>query len=305
VVKTTKNQHYVFQAYLRAWAENDLIYCLRDGKVFHPNLAGVACERFFYRLQELTPKELELVENFFREHPSESLKTAQRDFMFLYFFPTRLKKQLGDAVHPELLAALDKLIAEGEEDYHQRVEDDLLIFLRQMLTGSTDFYTDDEQAARFLNALCIQFMRTKQVREAAVNQIGTNFKSCDVRRMMGVLCPLMAMAVGQSLYVDRKKFKLVLLDNDTDTPFITADQPIINLQATHTGKPPEELELFYPLSPRKAMLLLESSSKRSEFLLGAASVNNYNMMMVKNSHQQVFSNSKGYLNSIKCVVGLT
>jgi hypothetical protein len=102
-----------------------------------------------------------------------------------------------------------------------------------MLAGNTDFYSDDEQAAQFLYALCVQFTRTKQAREAAVAQIGTDFHGCDVRRVMSVLSVLMATALGQGLYRDRKEYRLLLLDNNTDTPFITADQPIINLQATH------------------------------------------------------------------------
>jgi hypothetical protein len=121
--------------------------------------------------------------------------------------------------------------------------------------------------------------------------------------MMGVLAPVAAMAVAHSLYIDKNKFKLVLLDNNTQTPFLTADQPIVNLHCNHTGKPPEKLELYYPHSPRKAMLMLESSSSRGDFPLSGVSVNGYNLMMVKNSYQQVFSNSKEYLNSIKDAVG--
>jgi len=93
-----------------------------------------------------------------------------------------------------------------------------------------------------------------------------------------------------------------LLDNDTDTPFITADQPIINLEATHTGKPPDRLEFFYPLSPRRAMLLLELLTRQNDFPISAVSVNHYNMMMVQNSYEQVFSNSEEYLSSIRNVV---
>lgn len=297
-----RNQHYVFQAYLRPWAERGLIYCLREGQIFRPNLTGVACERFFYRFQDLTPEELQLIERVFSNHPSEGLKAAQKDFMSLYSFPTKLRGHLSGGADPRLLDALDKAIAEGEEDYHQKIEDSLLVFLKKMLEGNTDFYSDNEQSASFLYFLCVQYMRTKRVREAAVGQIGADFRGCDVRRMMSVLAPVAAMAVAHSLYIDKNKFKLVLLDNDTETPFLTADQPIVNLHYTHTGKPPEKLELYYPLSPRKAMFLLESSSSRGDFPLSAVSVNNYNVMIVKNSYEQVFSNSQEYLNSINNVV---
>ena len=45
------------------------------------------------------------------------------------------------------------------------------------------------------------------------------------------------------------------------------------------------------------MLLLESSSRRDDFPLSAVSVNNYNVMMVKNSYEQIL-NSEEYLSSI-------
>jgi hypothetical protein len=297
-----KNQHYVFRAYLKPWSEDEKVYCLREGKIFPANLDGVACERFFYRLQDLTPEEVELIEKSLIEGASEPLKAIQRNFLSLHSFAPRLKKQMSDDVDPTYVSTLERMIAEGHEDYHQHIEDRLLVFIRRMLAGETDFYSDDEQAAKFIYALCVQFTRTKQVREAAVAQIGADFRGCDVRRVMSVLAPLMAMGIGQSLYRDRQQYKLLLIDNDTDTPFITADQPIINLQATRTGEPPEKLEFLYPLSPRKAMLLLESSSKRGGFPLSAVSVNSYNMMMVENSCEQVFSNSREYLYSIKNMI---
>lgn len=217
-------------------------------------------------------------------------------------FPTRLRKQLGRDADPKLLSTLEKVIAQGQEDYHQRIEDDLLGFLQQMLAGTVDFYSDSAQAARFLHGICVQYTRTKRTIEAAIDVIGSEFNGCDVRRVMGALSPLMAMAVGHSLFIDREKFKLVLIDNDSDTPFITADQPVVNLQAGYTRKPPEKFELFFPLSPKRAMLLLETSSKREEFPIGPSSVNSYNMMMAMNSHEQIFSNSKEYLNSIRGLI---
>jgi len=301
--KKKRNQHYVFQGYLRPWTKRGLIYCLREGQIFCPNLTGVACERFFYRLQDVTPEEFKLVEGLFKDHPSESLKAALKHFMSIYAFPIKVRKQLAHKIEPRLQSALDGVIAEGEEDYHQKIEDTLLHFIERMLAGDTDFYSDGEQLANFLYALSVQFTRTKQMREAVVRQVGADFRGCDVRRMTSVLLPLAALAVAHSLYIDKNKFKLVVLDNNTDTPFLTADQPIINLQYTHTGQPPEKFEFYYPLSPKKAMLLVELSSTLGDTPLSAVSVNNYNVTMVKNSYEQIFSNSEDYLNSIKNVVG--
>ena len=73
-----------------------------------------------------------------------------------------------------------------------------------------------------------------------------------------------AMRFADSLYRRRDQFKLVLLDNETGVPFITGDQPIINVHAAGSEAPPERL--FYPLSPKRAMMLLELAAERSTAL---------------------------------------
>jgi Protein of unknown function (DUF4238) len=297
-----RNQHYVFQGYLRPWADRGLIYCLREGRVFHPNLTGVACERYFYRLQDLTPSETKLVEEMFSDHPSDTLKALQKHFMSLYSLPTKLRKQLSSRAQPKRSSALDQMIAEGQEDYHQRIEDDLLVFIGKMLAGDTDFYSDAEQAANFLHSLCVQFTRTKRTIEAVVELVGEVFRGRNTRRMMSVLGPLMAIALAQGLFVEREDFKLLVVENNTKTPFITTDQPIINLHFTNTREPPQEFEFYYPLSPAKAMFLVKKSSRRGDLPFEDFSVNTYNTMMLTNSYQQVFSNSEEYLKSIKNVV---
>lgn len=217
----------------------------------------------------------------------------------MYSLAPRLRKRVDSTANPGFIGALDELVANGEEEYHQRIEDDLLVFIRRMLAGDSAFYSDSAEAARFLYAICVQYTRTKRMRETTVLHIGEKYKGCDVRRMISVLSPLLAISIGYSLYADRQRYKLMLVDNNSDTPFITTDQPIINIQAPDSGDLPDKLEFFYPLSPKRAMLLLELSSKRADFPVTAISVNHYNMAMVKNSYEQVFSDSGEYLNSIK------
>lgn len=297
-----KRQHYVFRAYLRPWSNKDKIYCLRDGKIFFSDLMGVACERFFYQLQDLTPVEIDFIERLLIKDSPEYQKKAQREFLAVYSLIPQMKKRLEGRMDAALASRIDELMVNAGEDLHQLIEEQLLIFLRLMLDGHTDFYQDDAQAAQFLHTLCVQYTRTKQVREAMLSQFGSTVDGCDVHRLWSVLSPLVAMNIGQSLYIDRRDFKLVLLDNPTDTPFVTADQPIINLHASFDRNRIEKLEFFYPLSPRRAMLLLEASNSRGGSPLSAISVDSYNILMAQNSYEQVFSNSEEYLNSIKNVI---
>jgi hypothetical protein len=296
-----KLQHYVFQAYLKPWSNNEQIYCLREGKIFPSNLRGVACERFFYALQDLTPDEVKLIEETLIDKSSEPLRRHQKYFLDLCLGLLKIKKNVLNHPDSGFTSVVEELVTNAREDYHQIVEDDLLPFLNLMLEGNTDFYLENAQAAKFLYALSVQFTRTKQVRETAAQQIGSTFNGCDIRRVISVISDIIAMGIGQSLYIDKDQFKLILIDSDTD-PFIASDQPIINLHATFDGKPPGKLEFFYPLSPHKAMLLVEASSKKVSSLVSAVSVNNYNILIAQNSHEQVFSNSEEYLNTIRHVI---
>ena len=61
---------------------------------------------------------------------------------------------------------------------------------------------------------------------------------------------ILAVNMGLNLWLERSDSDIVLLQNDSDVPFITADQPIINLAANPTEtEPPTDWDLYYPLSP--------------------------------------------------------
>ena len=61
------------------------------------------------------------------------------------------------------------------------------------------------------------------------------------------------MVFADALHRRRDQYKIVLLDNATEIPFITGDQPIFNIHTTfHSGIAPERLERFYTLSPTRA-----------------------------------------------------
>ena len=179
-MKKKKKQHYVFRAYLRPWSNKDKIYCLRDGKIFFPDLMGVACERFFYQLHDLTPVEIDFIERVLIKDSPDYQKKIQREFLAVYSLIPQMKRRLEGRIDSALASRIDELMVNAGEDLHDLIEEQLLIFLRLMLDGHTDFYQDDAQAARFLHALCVQYTRTKQVREAMLSQFGSTVDGCDV-----------------------------------------------------------------------------------------------------------------------------
>ncbi len=88
-----KNRHYVFQAYLKPWAEVEQIWCLRNGEIFRTNLRNVACERFFYRSYPLTDEEREFVNKVMIDDSPERVKVVLQKFMQMYCIGHEIKKR--------------------------------------------------------------------------------------------------------------------------------------------------------------------------------------------------------------------
>lgn len=300
-----KNQHYVFQAYLKPWAEDEQIWCLRHGEIFRTNLRNVACERFFYRSYPLTTEEREFVDKVMIDDAPEHLKIILQKFMQMYCIGHEIKKRekTQPAWNDEREALLDSFIETGSEDWHTKIEEGFLPFLNQMREGRTDFYQDWKLATIFLFGLCAQFTRTKQSREAALRVMGEEVKGRRTVNMMSVLASLVAIRLSYGLLLERKSFKVEIVENESKTPFITTDQPVINMRGDMKaeGVPPDDFELFYPLSPKRAMIFLKKETA-VPLTIGAIATDSYNVMAAQHSHEQVFSDSQEYLQSLSKVI---
>jgi hypothetical protein len=301
-----KKHHYVFQSYLKPWSDNEQIWCLRNGEIFSSNLEGVACERFFYRSYPLTEEEQDFVTKVMIEVEGtpEPIKDVLQKFLDVYCLGHKVKGSLKPSARTrEQEEALDVLIETGAENWLAAIEDAFLPFLEQMREGKTEFYNDPRSAGVFIFGLCVQFTRTKQVREAALRVTGSEIAGRKTLHLVSAVAPLMAIRLSYSLFSDRKSFKVEVIENESDTPFITTDQPVINLCGNPSPKlkPPEQLEFFYPLSPERAMVFLEKNTSM-QLSVGGIAVDSHNVTLAQHSHEQIFSNSRDYLEVFRKII---
>lgn len=94
----------------------------------------------------------------------------------------------------------------------------------------------------------------------------------------------------------------VLLTNETEIPFITSDQPVINTFAeiitTEKRKLKyDELEFYYPLSPKRAVIQTEKKiyhgiDKRN---VSTEEVKKYNQMIYSEADRFVYASDKAML----------
>jgi hypothetical protein len=297
-----KLHHYVPRFYLKAWATKNLIYCLQGGEIFRPNLRNVAGENHFYRLQELSPEAVEFIRAVAIKDSPPILKPLHEELVQAFMLPYSAKKNLETAgvAAPATMAEIGRIIAELNENYHTSIEGVFKPYLDSMLAGNLSFLGDPENASKFYWGLAVQYLRTNHIK-------GTKLAMPPERvayylKLANVLVHILAKNLGLNMYARREQYTIMLLDNPTGVPLVTADQPVINIAGNpRDSNPLQRFELYYPLSPTKAFLLLEPSS---EFLphgstLSADVAHLYNLRMAAYSYQQIFSNSPEELKAIK------
>jgi hypothetical protein len=180
---------------------------------------------------------------------------------------------------------------------HTEIEDDFRPYLEMMISGSLEFLKDPKKAAKFYGGLVTQYPRTNHIRNTRFVMEPEQFKF--YLRIVNLIAHIVATNVAVNLYADCDRHTIVLLDNPTDVPFITADQPVINTAASpKQTAPPERFELYYPLSPTKAMQLLDSANAATPNV-SKEFVEACNLRMAAHSYRQVLSTSARDLESVK------
>ncbi len=137
-------QHHVFRYYLKPWAEDDQVWVLERGKIFQSNITNVAVEKEFYKLQEITREDIDLVKAVAIDSSPKHLQSRCAEFVEMFFVPVEARRRIdpGDARYAELRVELDEVIVNLEEDFHGRIEDSLVPALKDMSDGKVDFYFD-------------------------------------------------------------------------------------------------------------------------------------------------------------------
>jgi uncharacterized protein DUF4238 len=161
-----KLHHFVPRFYLKTWATKNLIYCLQGGQIFRPNLRNVGGANHFYRLQELSPEDVEFVRAVAINDSPPALKPVHEELVRAFALPYVAKKTLETkaVAAPTTMAEIDRLIAELNENYHTSIEDVFKPYLHAMLAGDLSFLEAPEKASMFYWGLAVQYLRTNHIK---------------------------------------------------------------------------------------------------------------------------------------------
>ncbi|MGY8710481.1 DUF4238 domain-containing protein [Bradyrhizobium sp. 18BD] len=285
-----RRHHHVWQNYLRPWTTNGGMFCLQDGRVFPSGTRVLAVQTDFYKLQRLTPQDLALLKMLFGQGRPSAVRT-HGNLVGMLVAPFELAERFrGSPNWPKIEAQLDDLASNVLEDYHASIESSFAPALERALAGDLGFYADDAQCITFLNFLCTQYMRTRGIKERTLEL------SPSLERVWNIVIHITATNIGGSLYVERKRRKLIVVENRSEVPFVTGDQPAINLKSTRPA-PTDRLSIYYPISPTAALLMADVDE---EPLFPATGLTGeqataLNVMVVRAAHKQVFARSAACL----------
>lgn len=215
--------------------------------------------------------------------------------------------------------------ANTEEDFYGDYEGDGSKWINSIINGNTEFYYDGDsknlqseggiylpihmQREEFLNFLCIQYFRTigmrNNLKKNIVNMIDVTrefseykFNRDNIRPESILPHMIWLLQAKCSAALSGQGANMQVIRNDTSLPFITSDQPIINMKAKVADVAPKEFVLYYPLSPQVAIIINGPDSHREKRIDKKMEVNELNHMILEHSYEYVVGNIQNVLEGL-------
>lgn len=318
--KPTTGQHYIWRSYLAAWtktnASDGQIMCLRDKKIFPVSLMKIAKENCFYGIQELSEQERTLIYEMTVRNTRGMQREVNKSWLELYCAPFDLINDLT-ALGCSILGHTDRLEIENEQAFqnwnvecmekvHAQIEKTGLPYMTLLRQDSLEFWKDDADRDGFSFFLCNQYFRTQKARDSILAVFETAKQEAgffaDIRpeRIWLPLSLIFASNIGAQI---AHRYAAVLLQADKAC-FIVGDQPVINTHSTFDKMTaPSDVELFYPVTPRSALLLTNDAKYTSGQILKISdeAVHKYNALEQRAAKEMVFAKERSHLEALGVV----
>nr|WP_295744927.1 DUF4238 domain-containing protein [uncultured Acidocella sp.] len=299
------HQHHVWQYYLRAWSVDGKVSFLQNHKIDATGTNVLGVKKNFYKIKSITDEDVKLlhflialdnVHPVARKHHEMVLQRILTPTLFVQKHREKLNNL--DLIDDYLDAYNTNVV----DDYHTNIESSFIPLLDRARNEDFSWYDNDQECISFFNYLAAQQMRTRGVKERTITRLKERM-DLDVSRIWDIMALIFGFNIGCSLFLERKRRRLIVLHNKTAVSFITSDQPVVNLHA-NGETPPESASLYYPISPRIALYLPEPD-KKSDIPLGTLTpdtANFLNLRIAQASHSQVYAQSAESLLAFKDLI---
>ncbi|AEF82942.1 DUF4238 domain-containing protein [Leadbettera azotonutricia] len=293
-----KLNHYVWQHYLKPWTDkNGKIVCKNKGKLLVAGTKGFASENYFYKLQMLTIDDIQFIKKIFFNDMNKIILEVDKQWLARFLWANEIISIKDKIEDSNILEEIDKLIKEFNEDIHTDIENNSIKYLNFLYKKDISFYNTDQGNIDFNIFLSEQYFRTKPMKEIMM-KTHIEIKNVNYENCWNLVSHILAINLAATLSMQRNHFKCVLLNNNTDIPFLTSDQPVVNIAADKNNLRKltiNEFEFYYPITPNLALLIcLKENFLGTGNILDLEEINvkNYNAKMISQCGGILFSNSK-------------
>lgn len=297
-----RQHHYVWQAYLRAWTDDgDHLWWRRyDAEPKRVSTKRIAVREDFYRLRELSETDIAKILLLYSKSPQHVQQIA-RDFLNFFTALQRVKKD-ANATSPlskESKRLFEILYNNFEEDLHGTIEHSAIPLLKALGQGDLSFTKNEAELADFLRYIVVQQMRTPAMQRKLASTL--KMMNC-TEAVAPVLGHMFGLVAGGGLFAYRERLHFTLLEAPPEAEFITGDQPVFNPRAV-PGRATDlkDMELFYPISPRLALLLGINDTKpglHRRMLDGEQTVR-YNVMIQDHAEEELYAATEAALAQVQ------
>ncbi|MCL6272278.1 DUF4238 domain-containing protein, partial [Sansalvadorimonas sp. 2012CJ34-2] len=298
-----RKHHFIWSRYLKNWAiGKDVHYLKKKGGLGFDSVSGLACERDFYNIEPLNKSDIDFITRWSEMSPSSYLKKLHRAYLAQFIELSSISEELNsDDEHDSHIRKV--IIHNSLENLHSYFENGVLNVLQELASGNISVLNDKDSMLRFCSYIGQQVTRTKRFKTKSINEIAENtppeykFYSDLFEKNWWFISYMLGLNLGMSLFESRKNDRHIFIVNTTDTPFITSDNPCINIHECLEGKerlsPPEKSDLFFPISPKYAYMI--NDSDKYHFLsngIEEGMVKFLNSKIATNRDHYLFSNTE-------------
>ncbi|WFB64998.1 DUF4238 domain-containing protein [Sphingobacterium sp. WM] len=294
-MQITKAQHFVWRKYLENWCVNKQLFTkdLSTGKTFNVNPKNLLKENYIYRIPILTVNELIEIEAYVKKLSNNSAKDLNLIFfkiikdLALLNFVTANNKNFD--ITPYEKNGLEDFYTKIENYGKELIEITSILELERLLKSHQD---------KILTFILFQYMRTQNMRNKLRALIIRD--SENIRLAKELLTPIII--ANNILCATNNSVKFKILNNQTNTTFITSDQPASNLKKDQVDEHEnvEELVVMYPLNPRM-LLIIDFNCDKTNIEIVTCDIETilyYNNQIVFNANKFLISSESAILNSI-------
>lgn len=258
-----RGNHYIWAHYLRGWSHNqrDVFHRTKKGNIQAVSTKGLGREYGFYKLTPLDNVDVKFLERWISKC-DPGIKN------FHYGFLRRM------IVYSCLLAVLDPVKDKEKrdditfntiEELHTTIENDVRPTLDALRNGNFLALEEENALNNLISYMGHQFSRTKVFRNIIDSSARSGNQAINELMIKNnwFLAILIGVNMGYSTAMCYETKNVVWLINNTDTRFITSDNPVINvhpevLNRKPNGIPPSHIDLYFPISPTLGYMVNDS-----------------------------------------------